>query len=74
MDTSVVIANALVSSRLDYCNSLFAVCHPEMLQGSNMFKMRLHGLSLVLQSTLTLHPPLGHSIGYPLDNVLSSKP
>ena len=32
----------------------FAVCHPEMLQGSNMFKMRLHGLSLVLQSTLTL--------------------
>ena len=52
----------------------FAVCHPEMLQGSNMFKMRLHGLSLVLQSTLTLHPPLGHSIGYPLDNVLSSKP
>ena len=23
MDTSVVIANALVSSRLDYCNSLF---------------------------------------------------
>ena len=31
----------------------FAVCHPEMLQGSNMFKMRLHGLSLVLQSTLT---------------------
>ena len=40
----------------------FAVCHPEMLQGSNMFKMRLHGLSLVLQSTLTLHPPLGHSV------------
>ena len=52
----------------------FTVCHPEMLQGSNMFKMRLHGLSLVLQSTLTLHPPLGHFIGYPLDNVLSSKP
>ena len=42
----------------------FAVCHPEMLQGSNMFKMRLHGLSLVLQSTLTLHPPLGHSIDW----------
>ena len=74
VDTSVVIANALVSSRLDYCNSLFRSCHPEMLQGSNMFKLRLHGLSLVLQSTLTLHPPLGHSIGYPLDNVLSSKP
>ena len=52
----------------------FAVCHPEMLQGSNMFKMRLHGLSLVFQSTLTLHPPLGHFIGYPLDNVLSSNP
>ena len=52
----------------------FAVCHPEMLQGSNMFKMLLHGLSLVLQSTLTSHPPLGHFIGYLLDNVLSSKP
>ena len=38
-----------------------------------MFKMPLHGLSLVLQSTLTLHPPLGHFIGYPLDNVLSTK-
>ena len=25
MDTSVVIANALVSSRLDYCNSLFRI-------------------------------------------------
>ena len=52
----------------------FAVCHPEMLQGSNMFKMLLHGLSLVLQSTLILHPPLEHFIGYPLDNVLFSKP
>ena len=29
----------------------FAVCHPVMLQGSNLFKMLLHGLSLVLQST-----------------------
>ena len=74
VDTSVVIANALVSSRWIIATLFFAVCHPEMLQGSNMFKMRLHGLSLVLQSTLTLHPPLGHSIGYPLDNVLSSKP
>ena len=68
VDTSVVITNALVSSRLDYCNSLFRSL------SSNMFKMRLHGLSLVLQSTLTSHPPLGHFIGYPSDNKLSSKP
>ena len=46
-DTSVVIANALISSYLDYCNSLFAVCHPVMLAGSNMFKMLLHSLSPV---------------------------
>ena len=41
--------------------------------GSNMFKMLFHGLSLVLLSTLTSHPALGHFIGYPSDNKLSSK-
>ena len=67
VDASVVIANALSVV-------VWIIAMPEMLQGSNMFKMPLHGLSLVLQSTLTLHPPLGHFIGYPLDNVLSLKP
>ena len=54
IDTSVVIANALVSSRLDYCNSLFrslSCCT------ATRFKMLSHSLSLVLQSTLTSHPP-----------------
>ena len=85
VDTSVVIANALVSSRLDYCNSLFCsllsrnatrlqyvqnalarfvtdqrskvkvgVLRPVQQPGSYWDRS---GLSLVLQSTLTSHPP-----------------
>ena len=30
VDTSVVIANVLVSSHLDYCNSLFCSCHTRL--------------------------------------------
>ena len=56
VDTSVVIANALVSSCLDYCNFYFVVCHPVILPGSNTFKMLLHSLSPVLLSSLTSHP------------------
>ena len=55
VDTSVVIANALVSSHLDYCNSLF-----RRLSSFNitniMSKTLLHRLSLVLLSSLTSHP------------------
>ena len=60
VDTSVVIANAQVSSRLDYYNSLFHtsyfVCHPERPPGTNTFKMLLHSLSPVLLSSFTSHP------------------
>ena len=57
VDTSVVIAIALVSSRLDYCNSLFRSLSSRNATRLQLFKMLLHGLSLVLQSTLTSHPP-----------------
>ena len=74
MDTSVVIANALVSSRLDYCNSLFRSLSSRnttrLQYVQNALARFVTGASKYTHITSTL----GHSIGYPLDNVLSSKP
>ena len=53
VDTSVVIKNALVSSRI-IAILYFIVCHPVILPGSNMFKTLLHGLSPVF--SLAPHP------------------
>ena len=72
----MVIANALVSSRLDYCNSLF-----RNLSSRNATRLQYVQNALALFVTgaskythITHYISLGHFIGYPLDNVLSSKP
>ena len=71
VDTSVVIANALVSSRLDYCNSLFRSFSS---RNATRLKYVQNALAWFVTGALTSHPALGHFIGYPSDNELSSKP
>ena len=74
IDTSVVIANALVSSRLDYCNSLFRSLSSRnatrLQYVQNALARFVTGASKYTHITSTLRTL--HWL--PSDNVLSSKP
>ena len=56
IDTSVVIANALGSSRLDYCNSLFHSLSSRNATRLQYVQNALARFVTVLLSTLTSHP------------------
>ena len=52
----VLAANALVSSHLDYCNSLFYFCHVSISTSCRVFRIPLPVLSEILKTMLMLHP------------------
>ena len=73
-EVAVLAANALVSSRLDYCNSLF-----RGLSGFNQHKLQsiqntLARLLQIIESMLLLHPFYRNSTGCLLSIVVFSKP
>ena len=46
----------LVSSRMDYCNSLFRVCHVSICTNCKVFRIPLLIFLLIIESMLMLHP------------------
>ena len=68
-EVAVLAANALVSSRLDYCNSLF-----RGLSGFKVFRTPLLVLLQIIESMLMLHPFYRNSTGCLLSIVVFSKP
>ena len=56
-DGAVLAANALFSSRLDYCSSLSVYCGSARSSWI-VFRLLLHVLSQIIQSMIMLHPPL----------------
>ena len=70
IDISVVIANALVTSRLDYCDSLFRSSSSRNATGLQYVQNALARFVTGASKYTTSHPALGHFIGYSSDNEL----
>ena len=55
LSTATALANSLVSSKLDYCNSLYLASHKEILTDYNAFKIHWHVSLQTLQNINILH-------------------
>ena len=55
-EVAVHAANALVSSRLDYCNSVLSVCHVSISTNCKVFRIPLLVLLQIIENMLMLHP------------------
>ena len=55
-EVAVLAANALVSSRLDYCNSLSGVCHVSIFTNCKVFRIPLLVLLQTIEGMLMLRP------------------
>ena len=73
-EVAVLAANALVSSRLDYCNSLFRGLSVSISTNCKVFKTPLLVLLQIIESMLMLHPFYRNSTGCLLSIVVFSKP
>ena len=72
-EVAVLAANALVSSRLDYCNSLLEVCPVSISTNCKVFRTPLLVLLQIIESMLMLHRFYRNSTGCLLSTVVFSK-
>ena len=72
-DAAMMVVHAIISSRLDYCNSLLCGISGNLLQNSSLCRMPWPDWSCELEDGSISHQFCGSCTGYQFDSVLISR-